>query len=79
MPAVRIGPWDGRKQRLGIGMTRAGIEGALGGDFDELAEIHHSDAVADMLHDREVVGDEQIGEPETALQVLQQVDNLRLN
>jgi hypothetical protein len=39
-------------------VLRAGEEGALVGELDNLAEIHDRDAVADMLDDREVVGDE---------------------
>ena len=49
------------------------------GDLDDLAEIHDGDAVADVLDDREVVGDEQVGQAELALQVAQQVDHLRLH
>ena len=51
----------------------------MDGDLDQLAEIHHRHAVADVLHHGEVVGDEQVGEAELALQVLQQVDDLRLD
>jgi hypothetical protein len=51
----------------------------LSRDLDQLAEIHDRDAVADVLHHREVVGDEEIGEAEALLQVLQQVDDLRLD
>ena len=32
-----------------------------------------------MPHDREIVGDEEVGEAELGLQVLEQVDDLRLN
>src|ERR1700730_1701697 len=49
------------------------------GHLDDLAEVHHSDAIADVLHHGEVVGDEDIREPEFALQVLEQVDDLRLD
>ena len=48
-------------------------------DLDDLADIHHGHAIADMLHDGEVVGDEEIGQPEVVLQVEQQVDDLRLD
>src|SRR5438105_1721360 len=49
------------------------------GDFDDLAEIHDRDAPADMLDDGYIVGDEQIGKPELALQIAEQVDHLRLH
>jgi hypothetical protein len=32
----------------------------LVGDLDDAPEIHHGDAVGDVLHDRKVVGNEQI-------------------
>ena len=47
--------------------------------LDDAAEIHHRHAVADVLDHREVVRDEQVGEPELVLQVHQQVDDLRLD
>src|SRR6266566_4266379 len=34
-------------------MLRAGEEGGLVGDLDDLAEIHDGDAVADVLDDRD--------------------------
>ena len=43
------------------------------------AEVHHGDAIGDVLHHREIVRDEQIGEPALLLQILQQVDHLRLH
>ncbi len=60
-------------------MQRPVVERLLVGDLDQLAQIHHRDAVADVLHHGEVVGDEQIGEAEALLQILQQVDDLRLD
>ena len=42
-------------------------------------EVHHADAIGDVMHDGEVVRDEQIGEPELALQVAHQVQHLRLH
>jgi hypothetical protein len=50
-----------------------GEECALVGELDDLAEIHDGDPVADVLDDREVVGDEEIGEPELALQIAQRL------
>ena len=48
-------------------------------DLHHPAQIHHRDPVADVLHHRQVVGDEQVGQPQPLLQVLQQVDHLRLH
>ena len=41
------------------------------------AEIHHGDPVRDVPHHRQIVRDEQVGDAETLLQVLQQVHHLR--
>ena len=48
-------------------------------DLADLAEVHHDDAVAHVLHDREVVGDEDQREPVALLHVLEQVQDLRLH
>jgi hypothetical protein len=47
-----------------LGTQRGGVEAPLGRDFDDLAEIHDRDPVAEMTDDCKVVGDEQIGEPQ---------------
>src|SRR3954447_25773982 len=47
--------------------------------LDDLAEIHHGNAVRHVLDDREIVADEEQRETELALQILQQVDDLRLD
>ncbi len=52
----------------------------LGGrELDDLAEVHDRDPVRDLADDREVVGDEDVGQVEVVLEVLQQVEDLRLN
>ena len=43
------------------------------------ADIHHRDAVAELLHDAEVVRDEEVGEPELVAEVGQEVQHLRLH
>ena len=45
--------------------------------LDDPAEIHHRDAVGDVLHHREIVRDEDVGEAEPVLQIAQQIDDLR--
>ena len=49
------------------------------GQLDELAEVHHPDPVADVLDDRQVVGDEQVGQVELAPEVEEQVQDLALD
>src|SRR5207247_1899973 len=48
-------------------------------ELDDLSEVHHRDAVADVPHHRKIVSDEQIRELEAILQVLEKVDDLRLD
>ena len=47
------------------------------GELDQLAGVEDRDAVRDVAHDGQVVGDEQVGDAELALEVLEQVDDLR--
>ena len=75
----RVGHRHGREQRLGVGVLRVLEDRPCVGVLDDAAEIHHRDAVADVLDHREIVADEQVAELALALQVLQQVDDLRLD
>ncbi len=77
--ALGVGERDGGQQCLTVGMHRAGVEISGPGRLDDPAEIHHGDAVRDVAHDREVVGDEQERETEPLLQLLQKVEHARLN
>ena len=47
--------------------------------LDDLALAHDVDAVGHLAHDAEVVGDQQHGHAELALQLLQQLEDLRLD
>ena len=48
-------------------------------ELDELAQLHHGDPPRQDLDDGEVVGDEQAGEPDLVLQLLEQVEHPRLH
>ena len=54
-------------------------EGDLRRLLDDVAAAHHGDRVGDVVDDREVVGHEEVGEPERLLQILEQVQDLRLH
>ena len=60
-------------------MQRRGEQRVARRELDDAAEIHHGDAMADVLHDREIVRDEEVGDAEFSLQVDHQVDHLRLH
>ena len=52
---------------------------ALLGIFDDSTEIHHRHAGGNVLHNGEIVRDEDVREPQTPLQIAQQIDHLRLD
>src|SRR3981081_3183738 len=72
----RIRNRDRRQQRFGIGMQRRGIKLAGGRGLDDATEIHHGNAPADMLDDRQIMGNKEISETEFLLQLLQQLYDL---
>ena len=47
--------------------------------LDDLAEIHHRDPVRHMLDDREVMADEETARGRALLEILQEIDDLRLD
>ena len=47
------------------------VEGTRSGQFDDLAQVHHRDPIADMPDHREIVSDEEIGQAELTLQPFQ--------
>ena len=67
------------EERHRVGMVRPREEGVRRSALDDAAEIHDRDAVADMLHHAEIVADEEIGQAEIALQLHEQIDDLRLD
>ena len=69
----------GREQSLGVGMPRRGEYLLSGPHLDDLAEIHDGDTMRHVLDDRQIVADEEQRKAELALQILQQVDDLRLD
>ena len=76
---ARIRDRDGGQERLRVGVLGSRVDLLGRADLDELAAVHDGDAVAHRADDGEVVRDEQVGEPEVVLQVLQQVEDLRLD
>src|SRR3984893_13486377 len=75
----RIRHWHGVEQYPSIGMQWIVEQLVAIRLLDNAAEIHYGDTLAEMPHDRKIVGDEQIGEVEALSQILKQVDDLRLD
>ncbi len=72
-------PGDRLEQRLGIGMARRAEELVPRRQLDDAAEIHDGDAVGEVVDHREVVADEEIGEPPSLLERLHQIEDLALD
>ena len=68
-----------RKQCSGIGMNGVGEQFLGGSLLHDLTEVHHGDAVGEVVDHRQVVGDKDVGQAMLLLQFLQQVQNLGLN
>src|SRR5581483_1991656 len=68
-----------RQQRPRVRVLRLDVQVVARADLDRAAEVHDHHAIRDVPHDVQVVGDEDVGEAELALQVLQQVEDLRLH
>ena len=60
-------------------MVRLAIERLPVRNLDHLAQIHNGNAIGDVLHDGQVVGDKQIRRTKLVLKFLEQVQNLGLN
>ena len=58
-------------------MERPRVDRVAIGELHHLAQVHHRDPVAGVPDDREVVGDEQVGQPEAVLEVAEQIEDLR--
>src|SRR5207237_783880 len=70
---------DRREEGDRVGVERVDVELLGQCQLDHLAQVHHGDAVADVADDGEVVGDEEVGEVELLLQLLEQVQDLGLD
>src|SRR5262249_29200473 len=60
-------------------MLGRGEDAFLRSELDDLAEIHDRDPMGHVLDDGEIVADEEERQAELALQILQQIHDLRLD
>src|SRR5690554_6273575 len=70
---------DRVEQFARVGLPRVAEDLIGRGGLDDAPLRHDRDRVGDHAHDREVVRDEEIGEPELRLQLREQVEDLRLH
>ena len=74
-----VGVGDRRQQRLRIRVERFGEQRAGRRGLHQLAQVHHGDPVGHQAHHAQIVRDEQIGEREALLQVVEKVEYLGLD
>ncbi len=80
LPALLgIGDGDRRQQRLRVRVERRLEHRDPVGHLGDAADVHDRHPVADVLDDAHVVGDEQVGQVELALERLEQVQHLGLD
>src|SRR5919197_3723780 len=75
----RVGNRHGGEESLTVRVQRPLVEINAVGELNDLSQIHHRDTVADMAYHGKVVRDEEVGQLEAILQLLEQVDHLRLD
>src|SRR5271163_1547932 len=76
---VRVRYGNRRQQSLCIRMARVAVEFATRRTLHHPPQIHNEYTVADVFHYAKIVGNEQQRQSEFALQILQEIDHLRLN
>src|SRR5215510_15721884 len=64
------------QQHLGVRMQRVRIEFGAGSGLDQLAEVHDANLLTDILHDGQIVGDEQVAEAQAVLELAQEIHHL---
>src|SRR5215469_7771063 len=80
-PAFRRPAWPGNglEQLPGVVNTRR-VKDVLGcAGFHRYTSVHDDACVTDLPHHSQIVGDEQVGEPERGSKAGKQVQDLRLN
>src|SRR4051812_26582340 len=76
---VRIRYRYGREERLRVWVYGLDVELLGRRELDDLPEVHHGDPLGHVAHHGEVVRDEHVAQAESLLQVVEQVDHLRLD
>src|SRR5207253_8449570 len=69
----RVGVEHRGQQRSAVGMERAGEDLVGRARFHDLPQVHDGYPLADAANGREVVGDEEVGEPEPLLEIGEEV------
>ena len=73
------GHMHGGEKRFRVRVERFAIEIVCVSQLYQFAHVHHRHAVADVLYYAKIVGDEQVGQVQFALEEFEQVEDLRLH
>ena len=76
--SVSLGGVDagrGCQESRGVGVRWRGLECIGTGFFDDAAEIHDGDAIRDVVHGREIMGDEEQSQIALRAEILKEVDD----
>src|SRR5689334_5805679 len=76
---VRVRNGHRREECIGVRVLRGLVESGLRRQLHHLPEVHHEHTVGNVSNDSEVVGDEEICQAELVLEILKQVEDLRLH
>ena len=76
---ARVPDWYGGQKGLRVGVGRLVEYFRFRPGFDDLAEVHHGDSVADVANHRQIVRDENICKVEFFLEFFEKVNDLRLH
>jgi hypothetical protein len=77
--SLRICHRDGGQECLSIRMQRVLVKLIPLRYLHNLTEVHDGDPIADVLYHPKVVSNEKVGQPEFRLEILEEIDDLRLN
>jgi hypothetical protein len=64
---------------MGVGVESSLEERIRGRHLNDLPQVHHGDMVADVPNHGQVMGNEEIGEAESGLKVVEQIEDLSLD
>ncbi len=79
LPSIGSQGRNGPQQALGIGVGGSGEQLCARPGFDYQSRAHYGDTARHLPHHREIVGDEQHGQPMLPLQICEEGENLRLD
>lgn len=64
---------------MGVRVERTGEEVFRLCDLNQFTEVHHGDSIADVLDDKEMMGDKEVREVELLPQFMEEIQYLRLH